>query len=40
MQATSPAQDAIIQLTGVSKWYGKFQVLDEVSLSVKKGNAW
>ncbi|UXY13367.1 amino acid ABC transporter ATP-binding protein [Kosakonia sp. ML.JS2a] len=27
----------MIEMKSVSKWYGKFQVLDEVSLSVKKG---
>ncbi|AGN83541.1 MULTISPECIES: amino acid ABC transporter ATP-binding protein [Enterobacteriaceae] len=37
MQTTTPPHDAIIQMTSVSKWYGKFQVLDDVSLSVKKG---
>lgn len=31
------SRDAIIEMKSVSKWYGKFQVLDEVSLSVKKG---
>ncbi len=30
-------QNPIIQMTAVSKWYGKFQVLDDVSLSVNKG---
>lgn len=37
MQTTTASHDAIIQMTHVSKWYGKFQVLDDVSLSVKKG---
>jgi general L-amino acid transport system ATP-binding protein len=37
MHTTPPANDAIIQMTSVSKWYGKFQVLDDISLSVKKG---
>ncbi|MGP3591931.1 amino acid ABC transporter ATP-binding protein [Vagococcus sp. WN89Y] len=37
MQATSPSHDAIIEMDSVSKWYGKFQVLDNVSLSVKRG---
>ncbi|MGG7446956.1 amino acid ABC transporter ATP-binding protein [Kosakonia oryzendophytica] len=31
------SRDAIIEMKSVSKWYGKFQVLDEVSLNVKKG---
>lgn len=27
----------IIEMNAVSKWYGKFQVLDNVSLNVAKG---
>ncbi|WLI77345.1 amino acid ABC transporter ATP-binding protein [Kosakonia sp. H02] len=37
MQTTTAPDDAVIQLSHVSKWYGKFQVLDDVSLSVNKG---
>jgi len=37
MQATSPSNDTIIEMKSVSKWYGKFQVLDNVSLSVRRG---
>ena len=38
MQTTTAASlDGIIQMHNVSKWYGKFQVLDDVSLSVQKG---
>ncbi|MGY5957082.1 General L-amino acid transport system ATP-binding protein [Kosakonia sp. BK9b] len=37
MQVTPPSPDAIIEMKSVSKWYGKFQVLDDVSLSVNKG---
>ncbi|WP_039058435.1 amino acid ABC transporter ATP-binding protein [Enterobacter sp. Bisph1] len=37
MLTTAPEHDAIIQMTDVSKWFGKFQVLDNVSLSVQKG---
>lgn len=37
MQATTPSHDAIIEMNAVSKWYGKFQVLDNVSLSVRRG---
>lgn len=37
MHAKTPSHEAIIEMKSVSKWYGKFQVLDDVSLSVKRG---
>jgi general L-amino acid transport system ATP-binding protein len=35
--ATSPAEEIAVELTGVNKWYGKFHVLRDVNLSVRRG---
>ena len=33
----SPANDVVIEIASVSKWYGAFQALNNVSLEVRKG---
>jgi len=33
----TPAQDAVIQMVGVHKWYGPFHVLKDVNLAVDRG---
>ena len=35
--APSPADEIAVELTGVNKWYGKFHVLRDVNLSVRRG---
>lgn len=37
MIANNAPREAVIQINSVSKWFGKFQVLDNVSLEVAKG---
>ena len=36
-EAASPATVPVIQINGLSKWFGKFQVLKDISLSVEMG---
>ena len=35
--ASSPAEETAVELTGVNKWYGKFHVLRDVNLNVRRG---
>ena len=35
--APSPADEIAVELTGVNKWYGKFHVLRDVNLNVRRG---
>lgn len=36
-EAVSPATVPVIQINGLSKWFGRFQVLKDISLSVEMG---
>lgn len=35
--AHQPGEEAVIKLTSVNKWYGKFHVLKDINLTIRKG---
>ena len=34
------AEKLVISMRGVSKWFGSFQVLEDITLSVRQGDLW